>query len=74
MTEHINHLVFQIHSFLHLETSTHSLVDYAKRGGNSMTQLCTTMAGADPDLAILWVFLSKIRVCSLDNVKHPVFA
>lgn len=39
-----------------------------------MTQLCTTMAGADPDLAILWIFLSKIRVCSLDNVKHPVFA
>jgi len=38
-----------------------------------MTQLHTTMAGADPDLAILWAFLTAIQVCSLDNVKHPVF-
>lgn len=38
-----------------------------------MTQLHTTMAGADPDLAILWAFLTKIQICSLDNVKHQVF-
>lgn len=31
------------------------------------------MAGADPDLAILWAFLTKIQIRSLDNVTHSVF-
>lgn len=58
---------------LHLENSTHSLADHTKKRGSSMTQLHSTMAGADPDLAILWAFLTKTQSCSLANVKHAEF-